>query len=429
VVAISVAPLNYTFGNQLFMNTAQTSAAKSFIYNNSHYFNGKVEFSSITASPSANFQIVSDGCSGPGLPAPLSTCTVTVNFTPTAQGTFTGTLTAIDNASNSPQVSNLTGNGVGGKLTLSSPSFTFGNVGIGAQSAAKTLTLTNNNAIAMHITSIAGTADYLTQADTCSGTDLAASGGSCSVQVVFAPTTTGAHNEFLTFTDNGLGNPQSFPVTGTGVISPAAVSPKQLIFSNQAIAVTSADKTLTLTNNNTIAMNFSTDTISGDFAIDIDTCAGQTIAANGGTCTIAISFTPTATGSRIGTLTVNNSSTSSPQLINLSGTGILLSPTFSPKPLAFGGTNVGVPVVRTDTVTNPNAVGLSFTSAVASSGTNDYIVTGDTCSGNTIGAGLTCSIQVTFTPSVMGFDNGTLTVTTSATTPTSTISLTGHAPP
>jgi len=289
--------------------------------------------------------------------------------------------------------------------------------------------MTNNNAVAMHIASVAAAADFPTQNDNCSGTDLAASGGSCTVDVVFNPSHTGSFNESLIITDNGMGSPQSYSVTGSGLIPPAA-SPVRINFSNQTIGTTSADRIVTFTNNNPIALNFSTDSVTGDFALDSDTCAGQSVPGNGGTCSIGVSFTPTAKGTRTGTLSVNNSSSSSPQTVGLSGPGILLGPTFSPKPLAFGGSNIGVPVVRTTTATNPNTVALSFTSAVATgSTTSDYSVTNDTCSGNTIGAGLTCTIQVTFTPSIHGNDPGTLTVTTNASTPTSNLALTGHGPP
>jgi hypothetical protein len=278
----------------------------------------------------------------------------------------------------------------------------------------------------MHITSIVGTPDYLIQNDTCSGTNLAANGGSCTVGVAFDPTTTGPLNESITVTDNAAGSPQSYSVTGTGVIGPAAVSPTQLLYSNQAVGTTSADKTLTFTNHNTLPLDFTTDSISGDFAIDSDTCAGATLAANGGTCTIAVSFSPTATGTRTGTLTVNNDSTSSPQLISLSGPGILLAPTLAPRPLDFQGHPVGSHTTLTETATNPNVVGLTFNSAVPSSATNDYVVGIDTCSGNTIPASGTCTIQVTFTPTITGTDPGTLQVNSNATTQASPVTLSGR---
>src|SRR6202030_3799071 len=197
--AIQFAPTTFDYGNILIMNTAQTSATKNYIFNNVHTGAGDVAFTSIVTS--GDFAKVTDGCTGIDLP-PQGTCQITVNFTPTAQGVRNGTITATDNAANSPQVITLKGTGVGGNLTLTPPGpLGFGNQGTGTPSAPKTLTLANPNAVAMHITSIAGSTDFQTQSDTCSGTDLAANGGSCTVGVVFKPTTTGPLSESLTITD------------------------------------------------------------------------------------------------------------------------------------------------------------------------------------------------------------------------------------
>jgi trimeric autotransporter adhesin len=87
---------------------------------------------------------------------------------------------------------------------------------------------------------------------------------------------------------------------------------------------------------------------------------------------------------------------------------------------------VGSHTTLTETATNPNAVGLSFTSAVANSATNDYVVGTDTCSGNTIPPNGTCTIAVTFTPTITGSDPGTLTVNTNATSAFMPVTLGGR---
>ncbi len=64
---------------------------------------------------------------------------------------------------------------------------------------------------------------------------------------------------------------------------------------------------------------------SADFAVSPSgtTCSTTTpIAANGGTCTVSLMFTPSGLGASAGTLTLADSAPNGPQTLSLSGTGI-----------------------------------------------------------------------------------------------------------
>ncbi|HZQ70072.1 MAG TPA: choice-of-anchor D domain-containing protein [Terriglobales bacterium] len=104
--------------------------------------------------------------------------------------------------------------GSGGTVTLSPTSLDFGNQTVGVPSTAKTVTLTNNQSVSLSITSIATSGDY-SQTNTC-GTSIGAN-SSCTISVVFTPTTTGTRTGTLTVTDNGPGSPQTASLTGVGV--------------------------------------------------------------------------------------------------------------------------------------------------------------------------------------------------------------------
>jgi hypothetical protein len=58
---------------------------------------------------------------------------------------------------------------------------------------------------------------------------------------------------------------------------------------------------------------------TGDFAVSTTTCG--TSLASKRKCTINVVFKPTATGTRSGTLSVNDSAGNSPQTSQLTGTG------------------------------------------------------------------------------------------------------------
>jgi Abnormal spindle-like microcephaly-assoc'd, ASPM-SPD-2-Hydin/Beta-propeller repeat/Protein of unknown function (DUF1573) len=104
------------------------------------------------------------------------------------------------------------------------------------------------------------------------------------------------------------------------VDAPAAVlSQSQLTFSNQAQGMASAAQTVTLTNSGTAALNISSISASGDFKAT--SACGGTVAVNA-SCTVSVTFTPTATGNRTGTLTVTDNAVNNPQTVSLTGTGV-----------------------------------------------------------------------------------------------------------
>ena len=80
----------------------------------------------------------------------------------------------------------------------------------------------------------------------------------------------------------------------------------------------SAAQTVTVSNPNASAVSVSQLAVSGPFS-QTNTC-GASIAANG-SCTVSVTFAPTAAGAATGTLTVASSAPGSPLTVALSGTG------------------------------------------------------------------------------------------------------------
>lgn len=124
--------------------------------------------------------------------------------------------------------------------------------------------------------------------------------------------------QWLTFTDNATGSPQMVKLTGTGV-EPATLTPASETYAGQKVGTTSAAKTLTLTNNQTVALTSIALSTTGDFAISATTCT--TSLAAKAKCTISVTFTPEETGTLTGQLRVGDSASNSPQTSALMGTG------------------------------------------------------------------------------------------------------------
>ena len=182
--------------------------------------------------------------------------------------------------------------------------------------ATVTVTLKNTGAATLKISSIKPSRDFAISANTCGAT--LAGNKSCKVSITFTPTALGKVTGTLTFTDDAVNSPQTVPLSGTGV-EPATLTPASAIYAKQNVGTTSAAKTFTLTNNQTEALTSIAISTTGNFAASAKTC-GASLAAKG-KCTISVTFTPTATGTRTGQLRVSDSASNSPQTSTLTGTG------------------------------------------------------------------------------------------------------------
>src|SRR5579871_316618 len=195
-------------------------------------------------------------------------------------------------------------------------------------------------------------------------------------------------------------------------------SPLAMSFDPQAVDTTSSARTVEIGNWGTKSMSISSIVAAGDFA-QTNNC--KTSLGVNATCQVNVTFTPQSSGKLSGTLTVTDSGTGSPQVIQLTGTGTWVS--LSPTILNFGNQLVGqnVPTQKT-TVTNNGATTLTISSIAAS---GDYTQT-NTC-GDGIAPHTSCFITVTFSPTTTGVRYGAVTITDSDGSSPQVLNLTGFA--
>jgi len=250
-------------------------------------------------------------------------CTITVTFTPTTTGARSATVTITDSSPNSPQSVPLSGTGSNPSPTvgLSPTSLSFGVQAVGVSSSPLIATLANTGNLPLAISALgvtgAESGDF-SQMSTC-GSSLAA-GANCTITVTFTPTTTGARGAAVTITDNAPNSPQSIPLSGTGSLAPiVSITPTSVTFSSQYVGTSGAPQSVMLTNTGAGTLNFTGVTASpSDF--NLSNACGSSLAV-GASCSIGISFDPTAAGTRTGTLTIADNAAGSPQTVTLTGTG------------------------------------------------------------------------------------------------------------
>ena len=200
-----------------------------------------------------------------------------------------------------------------------------------------------------------------------------------------------------------------------------SVNPTAVNFGSQAVGVSGTPRTVTVSNSGSSAAPIGSIVASGgngDFS-QANNC-GASIPANG-SCTVNVVFTPTVAGSRTGSLAINSSVGNSTVALSGNGTAPGAVIAASPSTLTFAGTVVGnTSGAQTVQLTNTGTVAATI-SAITTSG--DFART-TTC-GSTLAVNASCSVGVTFTPTVQGSRSGTLTVTGNANNSPTTVSLSG----
>lgn len=357
-----------------------------------------------------------DDC-GTNLP-PSSACTIFVTFSPAVGGMVSGAMTMQNNASNSPQVVSLSGSGLT-PVSLSPTSLSFGTVAVGSKSASKPLTITNNQSASLTF-NFSSSGDYsaIGSGATPCTTTLAAH-SSCTVAVTFQPTVSGAINGALTVTHNAEFSPQSAGLAGTGSggsAPPLSFSPSSLSFGNVVVSATSPGQVVTVTNGSNSAVSISGISGSGNY-----TAASSGATPCGGSlnskqsCTFTVTFSPTLPGTVSGAVTISDNTAGSPQVLNLTGKGIL-PVSLSPASLTFAAQQLGTTSApQIVTLSNQQTVDTVTIDSIAVSGDFFNVSAGRHPCSDRVSALSSCTIGVVFSPgSGRGGVSGALAVSYNA---------------
>ena len=183
----------------------------------------------------------------------------------------------------------------------------------------------------------------------------------------------------------------------TGIASFSPTTP--VTFNPQLIGTGSAPQNISLSNIGTRVLSISGLKISGPFQLGNHSTCKATLAP-GAKCTLSVVFTPKVIGTTGGLLSISDSASSKPQVVELSGSGTVIS--LAPTSLNFGTQKVGTKSSPQNvTVTNTGSTTASVTSVtITGANSKDYSQT-NTC-GKQIGPGGTCTISVTFAPTKTG---------------------------
>jgi trimeric autotransporter adhesin len=375
--------------------------------------------------------------------APGLSCAVLLTYTPLNQVatgassppalTNIGTLVVESDAASSPDLIDLTGTAT--PIALGAPSnipplsafvasqssLTFATTMAGDISAPQTVTLDNTGTATIHIIGLQTTPDF-TIASTCAAI---LPGASCTLTVTFTPQVGIAATRVSAIEiSSDASTPLEF-ISLIGAASPSTItlSPASLTFGTVLVGVT-ATLPLQISNTGATPVIFATLSATGDYTAAAGSCPLPGLAlAPGTTCTAQITFTPTQSGTRTGTLSVATSASTLPLTVALTGGAVQSHLQISPPSLSFGPIAVGAPATLSLTLANTGTAPITNVStAIAPS--SDYAVTVP-CAVATLPVGGSCSVTVTFTPAAIGARPGSLTVTSSDSSSPTAVPLTG----
>jgi hypothetical protein len=392
---LSAAPTSVTFGN-VQVGTSQMQSDTL----------GNTGGSSLTITQAT---VTGAGFTTTGLSLPLTlsvgqSITFSVVFNPQLTGSVSGNLALTSDASSTPLNIALSGTGVAaGGLTVSPASFTFGNVQIGlSQSQNETLNNVGTQSLTISETTVSGTSFSAT------GLSLPmtlAPNQSATFAVAFTPTTVGAANGTLAITVSGSTTALDFALSGIGV-APATLtaSPTSLTFTNVQVGQTQS-QTETLQNTGGVNATVSLATIAGA-GFSISGLTTPLTLTPGQTSSFSVTYSPQASGSASGSVTLASNASDPSLSLTLAGTAVTAgSLTGSPISFSFGNVQVGLNQSQTETLKNSG--GASITVSAATFTGTGFSATGLTLP-LTLAPNQSSTFAVVFTPTTATAASGNL---------------------
>jgi hypothetical protein len=344
------------------------------------------------------------------------------HFAPETAGEAAGSITITSNASDRSLIIGLSGAGVLGRLSPTPASASFGNVAMGTNdSKAVRLSNTGTSSLTISRVSVSGKGFSLSKVAT---PFKLLAGQSVSLEAHFAPETTGEATGSIVIDSNAPDPNLTIGLSGAGVLGRLSATPASASLGKVAIGETNS-QTIRLNNTGNSSVTISRVNVSGsNFKI-----AGlniPTVIASGKSATFNAVFTPTATGSVTGLVSLISDAPNSPLTIPLSGSGLARTSLLeaSPSGLNFGTMNVDSTSSLSVTLTNRGNADVTISKlAVSGAGFSE----GGVAAGTILGPDQSTTLRVRFAPVSAGSVHGDVAVTSNATTAPVTISLSGDA--
>jgi len=211
--------------------------------------------------------------------------------------------------------------------------------------------------------------------------------------------------------------------------STVTADPASLTFGSVVVGASGVDQSVTLSGDGVyVAQVTITGPNASDFSIASDDCSSSNLTGSR-TCTVRVTFSPQARGTRSAALEITDDQVDSPQTVPMTGTGVAPVGSVIPLSIDFGTVEVGTTSGhRTVTVSNTGDIGQTLVisnETIMGVNPSDFAFASDTCVTRVIAPGASCTIDLTFTPGDAGARSATMTISDNGLGSPHTVSLAG----
>jgi hypothetical protein len=327
---VGISPTAVDFGDQ---DLGKRSVVQTVTLTNDTSDAVRVASIGVEGAQADDFRITDETTCAAGRTLPADgACTIGVRFRPRGRSPRSAQLVVRLEGKQAPLRADLHGTGVGSAaVVVETTRLDLGTVLIG-KSRTRTVGLTNAGNAPLTIAEIAiqgdGAASFriAKRSTTCSTENRLPAGGTCTIAVAFAPSTTGPAVAALAITHDAPGSPSRVELrgSGTGTAVPE-LSTSSLGLGTVHVGTRSDPRSATLTNAGTGAVTLASITVAGtdpgDFVLSGGTgCRPGLRLDAGDSCTIEVVFAPADTGDRSATVEIRSRSALIASL-GLSGVG------------------------------------------------------------------------------------------------------------
>jgi hypothetical protein len=397
---LTATPSQHDFGQVVTNNNSTVSIQ---INNTGGVASGTVS-TSIGGTDTSQFAIVTpNACAGVAI-APGGSCTLQVRFTPTSSGNKSASLNISASPGGTPSVS-LQGIGLApGNLTITPTNSNFNGVLTGSTSNPATFTVQNIGGVSVGplgtVLQGSNANEFAITNDQCANMTLSPN-GTCTLQVVFTPTTTGGKNASVVVSAGTTSTAAS--LSGVGQAQASLAANFATLNFGSIVNGSTSDLTVTISNSGDVPTGTLSTTRTGDssYSIVTNTCTGTL--AGKGTCSITVRFAPVSAGSKTGMMVISGTPGGS-ATVNFTGTGQTPAALSLTGSASFPDTAIGSSSsAQTYTVQNTGEqTSGPITLTVTGTNASNFTIVGgasDTCSGSSLVSTQTCSFTVTFVAS------------------------------
>ncbi|HEV7558461.1 MAG TPA: choice-of-anchor D domain-containing protein, partial [Kofleriaceae bacterium] len=232
-------------------------------------------------------------------------------------------------------------------------------------------------------------------------------GDSVTINIAFAPVAPGVFVGSVSIpSDDPDVSVLTIPTSGVGAAPDVAVSPTSLDFGSVPVSTTSTAQPVTITNPGSDTLVITSLEVTGPFAASM---SGDVFVPPGESTTVAVTFSPFASGSAVGTLFISTNAPAGVMIVELAGTGNAAILSVDTASIDFGSQRVATTGTKTFTVSNvgtsPLVVGLGAIAPPFSVAPVGSLV---------VLPGGHASFVVSFTPTTTGLASGTVEISSDA---------------